>query len=97
MSLPRKMKLLLGNAGKHAKVEYPHFSYDKARLADLDSLRHQIIHGDGITLRVASRDSQEFFFNLTVYAGLITSSMLGLGITYPQFYVEWFEYLKEQS
>jgi hypothetical protein len=97
MGLPRKMRHLLANAGKHSKVEYDVFTYDRARLAELDSLRHEIIHREGITRQVASRDSQEFFFNLTAYAGLVTSSMLGLDITYPQYYIEWFGYLKQQA
>jgi|HubBroStandDraft_3_1064219.scaffolds.fasta_scaffold1049438_2 hypothetical protein len=36
-----------------------------------------------------SKDSQEFFYNLTVYAGLVTSGIAGLGIKYPEFYREW--------
>ena len=96
MSLPTKMRHLLRNAGKHANVEHPNFSYDGKRLAELDALRHEIIHGESITLQVAMRDSQEFFFNVTVHAGLIISSMLDLGITHRQLYVEWAEDLKRQ-
>ena len=97
MSLPTKMRHFLRNAGKHANVEHPNFSYDGKRLAELDALRHEIIHGEGISLQVATRDSQEFFFNVTVHAGLIISSMLDLGITHRQLYVEWAEDLKRQA
>jgi len=89
MSLPSKMRYLLQQAGPHSKVDYPLFSYDKERLAEFDSLRHKIVHGEGITLSIPTKDSPEYFFNLTIYAGLVTSSLLGLGITYPHIFFEW--------
>jgi hypothetical protein len=97
MSLPTKMKHLLANAGPHSKVHYPAFSFDRGRLDELDKSRHAIIHGEGVTLHINSRDSQEFFFNLTIYAGLVISSMLGLGISYPGFYNDWVQHLLMQA
>jgi hypothetical protein len=94
MSLPKKMKHLLHNAGKHSNVYYPHFWYDKERLTKLDACRHAIIHHEGITLNDEdTKDSQEFFFNTTVYAGLVVSSMLGLGVTYPNLYSDWYKHI----
>lgn len=89
MSLPKKMNHLLQNASTHSVVHYPGFSYDNHRLAELDQFRHAVIHGEGITLQISARDSQEVFFTLTVYAGLVVSSMLGLEIRYPDLFVDW--------
>jgi len=98
MSLPTKMKHLLKNAGSHANVDYPSFTYERSRLAKLDASRHAVVHDEGVTLRVDdTKDSQEFFFNTTVYAALVVSSTLGLGVTYPQLYVRWLEHLAEQA
>lgn len=95
MSLPKKMKYLVANAGAHAKVDYHAFIYDRQRLAELDQVRHRVIHGEGVALNIETKDSQDFFYNVIVYAGLVTSSMLGLGISYPGFYVEWIKDLIE--
>ena len=68
MSLPKKMKLLLANAGAHAKVDYQAFVYDKRRLAALDEMRHEIIHGQGIAIKIEDKNSQEFLYHVVVYA-----------------------------
>jgi hypothetical protein len=92
LSLPKKMDHLLRNAGKHANVTYSDFIFDKTRLLSLDRVRHEIIHGRGAA-ETDITDSQEFFFGMTMYAGVVAGSMIGADIAYPGIYVEWFEYL----
>jgi hypothetical protein len=97
LSLPRKMNHLLRHAGEHCRVEYPGFSYSRDRLAELDQIRHGLVHGEGITLQVNLRDSQEFFFQVTVYAGLVLASLLGLGMTLNSVIVEWAQVVTRQK
>jgi hypothetical protein len=89
MSLPKKMKHLLRQAGKHAATRHPHFSFDKQQLERLDALRHEIVHRRGVSVVVEEPDTQEFFYNTTLYAGLVLSSRFGLGITYESIIPAW--------
>lgn len=90
-SLPEKIDLLRNKAGQHCAISEPalEFKYDQTRLKELDRLRHDVVHDKWIRVPNSPGDSQEFFYGLTIYAGLVTASMLWLGISYPQIISEW--------
>jgi hypothetical protein len=91
------MKHIRSAAGKHCVVEYEHFKFNEEQLAAMDSTRHNIIHGEGITTKVEATDSQEYFFTLTAYACLVVSSKLGLGISYPGFMADYMKFVFEEA